>query len=253
MKKIVTQIMLMLCFMAVFPVKADAKPAGGTYGIVIESKKIGNTVYKLRFNESKKFYVLKSKKKGKTKVIAKNVIGPCAVNKKFIYYFTGELSGYDYMPKYKNRKLIRYHISSGKKEKVVSVGGAKNANGVLRCDGKYLYFGECTQYLRAYDNLHVLNLKNKKIVNVKRRASGIRTIKNRLLVEASVFPHGGNLFLMDKNGKKVKDITLQNVNSVSIKKGYIYFQETTYDWKVRKCRCKLDGTGYQVLRDWEQY
>ncbi|MDO5135784.1 MAG: hypothetical protein Q4D55_06990 [Eubacteriales bacterium] len=72
----------------------------------------------------------------------------------------------------------------------------------------------------------------------------MRLVKGKLFVSAKGFPHGGPLYLMSKNGKNVKKITPNYVNNANIKNGYIYFQEVTYGWDVRKCRCKLNGSGY---------
>lgn len=216
-----------------------------------QSQKIGKTIYSVKYNDSTRKFTIYAKTNGKSRVLIRDCRSDSIItNGKYIYYAVGNYVSYGYLPEYTGRRLVRYTISSGKTSIIKSFSGKGWIYAPFACDGTYLYFGMPQQYGGAYDNFSVLNLKNKKTIYLKSRASNVQKVKNKLLVSGTNFPHGAPLYLINKNGSGQKYITKENVIEVSIKGNYIYYTEATYTWSTRKCRCDLNGNNQVALTKW---
>lgn len=236
------------------PTEVQAASGLSSYKRVVErkSQKIGNTIYSMKYNNKTNRYAIYMRRNGKTQAIARDCSGASFVtNGKVIYYTSGEFYSYGNLWQYKNIRIKQYSISSRKFKTLLYKSGPAVTSAPVACDGTYLYFGNCTQYGEAYGGLSVMNLKTRKVASVKCDVSNIRRLSNgKLLVSATEFPHGGNLFLMNRNGTGKKLITRENVTQVSVKGNYIYYTETKYSWESRKCRCDLNGNNRKALTKW---
>lgn len=122
---------------------------------------------------------------------------------------------------------------------------------MMGCNGTYLYLGEQTQYGDGFSGFSALNLKSKQIKRVNADCSTVQTVNGKILVTAVGFPHGGPVYLVKKDGSGCKYITKRAIK-VQVKGKYIYYTEATYDWKVRKCRCDLNGNKKKTLTSWSR-
>lgn len=190
---------------------------------------------------------------GKKKVLVRGCVSGGLTDGKVLYYSTGKSprnAANNGSMEYRNRKVYKYTISSAKKKVIYKRAAYGSALTPFACDGIYLYLGGSSQYLYGFWNMTVLNLKTQKSRFISKEASFIQPVKGRLLVSATAFPHGGPLYLMNRDGSKVKYITKENVSEVKIKGNYIYYTEMKYTWESRRCRCNLDGSNPKALEKW---
>ena len=134
---------------------------------------------------------------------------------------------------------------------LISFRGAGPADSIIGCDGTYLYMGYQTQYGDGLGNFAVVNLKKRQIKRLGKDCSTVQSVKNKVLVTAVGFPHGGPVYLINRDGSKCKIISDRAIK-VSVKGRYIYYTEATYDWKTRKCRCDLNGNNKKALTVWSR-
>ena len=216
-----------------------------------KSQKIGNTTYSMKYNDRYKRYIIYMRRNGKIQAVIKDCSGASFVtNGKVIYYTSGNYYSNGSLPKYKNIRIKQYSVNSRKSKTLNYKSGPALTTAPIECDGSYLYFANCTQYGGAYGNLCVMNLKTRRIVSTGYDVSNIRRLSNgRLLVSATEFPHGGQLYLMNRNGTGKKMIS-REIEAVSVKGKYIYYTELTYSWSRRKCRCDLNGNNKKALTRW---
>ncbi len=215
------------------------------------SQKVGGSIYSLKYNDNTKRYNIYVEKNGKKSVLAKNCIsGTIVTNGKYIYYESGSFAqrgsfGYSY----KGRKIICMKISTKKVTRITNFRDAGRAHSMMGCDGRYLYIGEQTQYGDGFGNFSVLDLKTKSIKQTNKDSSAVQSVKGKVLVNSVGFPHGGPVYLVNKDGSNLKVICDRAIK-VSVKGNYIYYTEATYDWRTRKCRCDLNGNKKKALTAW---
>ena len=150
---------------------------------------------------------------------------------------------------YKGRKIICMKISTKKVTRITDFRDVGRAHSMLGCDGRYLYIGEQTQYGDGFGNFSVLDLKAKSIKQINKDSSAVQLVKGKVLVNSVGFPHGGPVYLVNKDGSNLKVICDRAIK-VSVKGNYIYYTEATYDWRTRKCRCDLNGNKKKALTAW---
>ncbi len=147
-------------------------------------------------------------------------------------------------------KKITFY-KSGKVNGTTYSRGEGPADSIIGCDGTYLYMGYQTQYGDGLGNFAVVNLKKRQIKRLGKDCSTVQSVKNKVLVTAVGFPHGGPVYLINRDGSKCKIISDRAIK-VSVKGNYIYYTEATYDWKTRKCRCDLNGNNKKALTAWSR-
>lgn len=214
-----------------------------------KAQRVGNITYSIKYNGwLGHTYTIYKSKNGKKEVLIPNCVSDTFVtNGKYIYYSTGKYLYSTNYAIYNNRNICRYTIKSGKSEVIKKNKDTGLVYAPFACDGKYLYIGVQTQYAGEYGGLIVINLKTKKSISVKKDVDKIQNVNGKLLVSATGFPHGGALYLMNRDGTGVKLLTDQNVIKVEVKGKYIYFTESTITWNTKRYKCNLDGSNKQIL------
>lgn len=216
-----------------------------------KSQRIGNTTYFMKYNDKIKRYTVYAKRNSKNYILIRNCSSSSIVtNGNKLYYATGSTISYDFMPIMNQRHIIVYDIKQRKNKILKKMSGQGRGYGMLACNGKYLYFGTETQYADAKGSISVLNLQTQKVIQAGNTGSKIQKVKNKLLVSSTGFPHGGELYLINRDGSGHKQITTENVIEVKITNSYIYYTEAKYDWRIRKCKCDLSGNNVRLLTGW---
>lgn len=218
-----------------------------------KSDKVKGTTYSMKYNSRTNRYIVYATKNGKKKVVFKNCSsGTIVTNGKFFYYESAAFvrSG-NFGGTYRKRTLMQYNLKTGTNKVLISFGGEGPVDGIIGCDGTYLYMGYETQYGDGMGNFAVVNLETRQIKRLKKDCSTVQKVKNKVLVTAVGFPHGGPVYLINRDGSKCKTICGRAIK-VSVKGNYIYYTEATYDWKTRKCRCDLNGNKKKALTSWSR-
>ena len=215
------------------------------------TQKIGDVVYSLKYDDETRNYTIYAERDGKKEEFIQNCKSAVVMtNGKYLYYATGSLVEVRNYPIYENRCIIQYTMESKISETLVCEKEEGMMYTPFACDGNYLYIGIATQYGNAYGAFYVLNLKDRTLTLGGNEAGDIQEVEGKLLVSATEFPHGGDLYFVNKDGTGYQSLTEEKVSEVEVKEGYIYFTEVR-DMRFRKCRCNLDGTNKEILMDWE--
>ena len=218
-----------------------------------KSGKVNGTTYSMKYNSRTHRYIVYAAKNGKKKAVLKSCSSSSIVtNGKYLYYeSTAFISMGSFGGTYRKRKLVQYNLKTGKNKVLISFKGEGHEDSIIGCDGTYLYMGYQTQYGDGLTNFAVVNLKKRQVKRLGKDCSTVQKVKNRVLVTAVGFPHGGPVYLINRDGSKCKTICSRAIK-VSVKGNYIYYTEATYDWKTRKCRCNLNGNNKKALTSWSR-
>ena len=218
-----------------------------------KSGKVNGTTYSMKYNDRTNRYIVYASKNGKKKAILNSCSsGSIVTNGKFLYYESAAfLRSGSFGGTYKNLKLVQYNLKTRKNKVLISFRGEGPADSIIGCDGTYLYMGYQTQYGDGLGNFAVVNLKKRQIKRLGKDCSTVQSVKNKVLVTAVGFPHGGPVYLINRDGSKCKIISDRAIK-VSVKGNYIYYTEATYDWKTRKCRCDFNGNNKKALTVWSR-
>lgn len=225
----------------------------GSYKQITEQQpqKVGDVVYSLAYHEETQSYIIYVERDGRKEELIQDCKSSVVVtNGTYLYYATGSFVEVARYPIYENRCVNRYTIESGTVEAFVYEKEEGVMYAPFACDDDYLYIGTATQYGGAYGTLYVLSLKDKKLILAGNEAGDIQEVEGKLLVSATEFPHGGDLYFINRDGTGYQSLTEEKVSEVEIKEEYIYFTEARMDMTFRQCRCRLDGTNKETLTDW---
>ncbi len=218
-----------------------------------KSGKVNGTTYSMKYNDRTNRYIVYAAKNGKKKAILNSCSsGSIVINEKYLYYESAVfLRSGNFGGTYKKRKLVQYNLKTRKNKVLISFKGEGPVDSVIGCDGTYIYMGYQTQYGDGLGNFTVVNLKKRQVKRLGKDCSTVQSVKNKVLVTAVGFPHGGPVYLINRDGSKCKIIS-DRVIKVSVKGSYIYYTEATYDWKTRKCKCDLNGNNKKALTTWSR-
>lgn len=218
-----------------------------------KSGKVNGTTYSMKYNSRTHRYIVYAAKNGKKKAVLKSCSsGTIVTNGKYLYYESAAfLRSGNFGGTFRKRKLVQYNLKTGKNKVLISFKGEGPVDSIIGCDGTYLYMGYQTQYGDGMGNFAVVNLKKRQVKRLEKDCSTVQKVKNRVLVTAVGFPHGGPVYLINRDGSKCKTICSRAIK-VSVKGNYIYYTEATYDWKTRKCRCDLNGNNKKALTSWSR-
>ena len=250
---LLTVFVLLLMTVCIPVSAASAKSGLASYKQVTErkSQRFGNVTISIKLNGKSlnqsacNLYV----KKGNTKQKIATVNGDMAVtNGKYVYYSTGTYQSAGITAYYSNRSVWRYTISSGRKQKMLTNKKTGMAFTPFACDGTYLYIGNQSQYQGEFYGMTVLNLKSGKKKTFSYDVDRVQNANGKLLVSGCGFPHGAELYLINRDGSKAKRISRDRVTKVTVKGKYIYYTETTETFISKKYRCKLDGKNRKVVK-----
>lgn len=216
-----------------------------------KANKVGSTTYLMKYNDKTKRYSICAQKNGRNRVLVSNCIsGTVVTNGKYLYYEKGTFTrGGAFGASYENRKIVCLTIRNKSVKGIVNYQSVGKAHSIIGCDGRYLYMGEQTQYGDGFNGFTVYDLKSKQMNQVGTSCSTVQAVKDKVLVTTVGVPHGGPVYLVEKDGSGRKYIT-QRAISVKVKGNYIYYTEATYDWQTRKCRCDLNGDNQKALTEW---
>ena len=191
-----------------------------------KSGKVNGTTYSMKYNSRTHRYIVYAAKNGKKKAVLKSCSsGTIVTNGKYLYYESAAfLRSGSFGGTYKNRKLVQYILNTRKYLVLISFWGVVPADSIIGCDGTYLYMGYQTQYGDGMGNFAVVNLKKRQIKRLGKDCSTVQSVKNKVLVTAVGFPHGGPVYLINRDGSKCKTICSRAIK-VSVKGNYIYYTE----------------------------
>ena len=232
------------CKVRVTPKKTTTTPTtSDTYKTFSENAPItiGKTKFSMAYDSSAEKYTIYETTNGTKKILIKNNSGYVAVtNGSVIYYAVGNGWNSSY-------SIYKYTISNGSESFITS--GLRYEP--IACDGNYLYYGTAWQYGGVVGPMQVMDLKTKKSISTNRDVDNLVPVNGKLLASCTGKPHGGPLFLMNKDGSGIKMLTDQSVSQYKIEGNYIYFMEITHSWDQRVSRCDLNGNNKKVLEDWK--
>lgn len=212
---------------------------------------VGDMTYSIQGQEQQNsvFCTLKVWKTsgGEAEIVSEACGTDAVTNGTYIYYGTGTLSQMANYATYKNRSIVQYNTQTKESTTIVTDSTEGLMYNPFACTGDYVYIGTSTQQSGVYGLFYVLNIKTGKMEQIGVDVSEVQSVGDKILVSGTKVPHGGSLYLMNRDGSHKKELSDEKVTEVEVKDDYIYFTEATSDTQSRQCKCKLDGTKKENL------